>query len=549
MAEQSLAIGVDYGTNSVRALIVDTASGEELGTGVWEYESGDAGILLDASDPHLARQNPADYQKGFNESVKLALQDAAGVNPSEIKGIGVDTTGSTPLPVDAAGVPLALHPEFKDNLAAHAWLWKDHTGAEEAEEISELARSTGVPYLEKCGGTYSSEWFWSKVLKCRREAPGVFAAAHSWVEVQDYLPAWLCGKSDPDEMARGICAAGHKAMYHKDWGGLPSEEFLGKLDPDLAALRGRLYSETKAVGELAGHLTAERAAECGLAPGTAVSVGAFDAHLGAVGSGIKPGVLVKIMGTSTCDVMVGSLETPDIPGVCGVVPDSVIPGFLGIEAGQSAVGDLFNWCASKLSNGSHEELTAEASKLHPGESGLLALDWNNGNRTILVDPFLTGLLVGQTLHTTAAEIYRAMIEATAFGSKIIIDQIEKFRVPIEAICVAGGIAEKSPLAMQIYSDVLGRKIIVSRSAQTCALGSAIAGAVAGGVYGSVLDGVHAMTGFKDLTYEPTSEGQATYGRLFALYRDLHDAFGKTGRTPDLSGVMKDLLVIRKDAMN
>lgn len=549
MADRSLAIGVDYGTNSVRALIVDTSTGEELGTGVWDYESGEAGILLDHSDPHLARQNPADYQKGFNESVKAALRDAAGVDPSEIKGIGVDTTGSTPLPVDAAGVPLAFDDRFKDNLAAYAWLWKDHTGATEAREITDLGNSSGVPYLEKCGGTYSSEWFWSKILKCRRVAPEVFEAAYSWVELQDFVPAWLCGKSDPAEMVRGICAAGHKAMYHTDWGGLPSEEFLGKLDPELAALRGRLYTKTKAVGELAGHLTEERAAECGLAPGTAVSVGAFDAHLGAVGSGIKPGVLVKIMGTSTCDIMVGSLDTPDIPGVCGVVPDSVIPGFLGIEAGQSAVGDLFNWCASKLSNGSHEELTAEALKLQPGESGLLALDWNNGNRTILVDPLLSGLLVGQTLHTSVAEIYRAMIEATAFGSRIIIDQIEKYGVPIEAVCVAGGIAEKSPLAMQIYSDVLGRKIIVSRSAQTCALGSAIAGAVAGGLHDSVLDGVNAMTGFKDLTYEPTQNGQAIYDRLFTLYRDLHDAFGMTGRTPDLSGVMKELLVIRKEALN
>lgn len=542
-------LGVDYGTNSVRALIVDTATGEEIGTSVWNYETGTAGVHLDDKDVHLARQNPADYQKGFIESVRGAVAEAKGVDGfdvSQIVGIGVDTTGSTPIPVDQDGIALALKPEFKGNLHAMAWLWKDHTGYAEAAEITEKAKA--FPYLKKCGGTYSSEWFWSKILRCKRVAPDVFAAAHSWVELQDYVPAWLVGKAKPSDVPRGICAAGHKAMYHTEWGGLPSKEFLSLLDPDLADLRDRLYDETQTSDKVAGELLAEHATATGLPSGIPVAVGAFDAHLGAVGSGIRVGTLVKIMGTSTCDIMIGGADTPNIPGVCGIVPGSVVPEFMGIEAGQSAVGDLFNWCVDKLGNGSHEELTKEALELKPGESGLIALDWNNGNRTILVDPQLTGLIVGQTLHTTAAEIYRALIEATAYGSRKIIERIEEYGVPVKEVVVCGGIGEKSALAMQIYADVLGRTIRISRSAQTCALGSAVVASVAAGVHGSVLEAADAMTGYKDLVYHPHEGGVGVYNRLYAVYSALHDAFGIAGSSCNVSGVMKELLEIRREVV-
>ena len=542
-------LGVDYGTNSVRALIVDVTNGDEIGTAVWNYETGNAGVHEDPRDDHLARQNPADYQKGFFEAVKGAVSDAqsvAGFETSQIIGIGVDTTGSTPIPVDKDGIALALKPEFKGNLHAMAWLWKDHTGYAEATEITEKAKA--FPYLKKCGGTYSSEWFWSKILRCKRVAPDVFQAAHSWVEMQDYIPGWLVGKSNPSEIPRGICAAGHKAMFHTEWGGLPSKEFLTLLDPDLASLRDRLYNTTMTADQVAGGLLPEIADKTGLKAGIPVSVGAFDAHLGAVGSGIREGTLVKIMGTSTCDIMIGGADTPDIPGVCGIVPGSVVPGFMGIEAGQSAVGDLFNWCVEKLGQGSHEELSDEAEKLKPGESGLLALDWNNGNRTILVDPQLTGLILGQTLHTSAGEIYRTLIEATAFGSRKIIERIEEFGVPVKEVVVCGGIGEKSPLAMQIYSDVIGRQIKISRSAQTCALGSAVAASVAAGAHPTVLDAAAAMTGYKDLVYKPNPDAARIYAQLYGLYTLLHDSFGIAGTTNDLSHVMKDLLEIKREVM-
>lgn len=548
-AMPTYTLGIDFGTNSVRALVVDCADGREVGTCVVNYPSGEAGILLDERDPNLARQNPGDWTWSLVQAVHGAISDAKAEDyafvTEEVVGIGVDTTGSTPLPVNRDGTPLGVLPEFKDDLAAHAWLWKDHTGYAEAAEITEKAAAQGRPYLDKCGGTYSSEWFWSKILHCARSAPKVFDAAFSWVECQDYIPAWLTETTDPLTMKRGVCAAGHKAMYHPSWGGLPEADFLATLDPRLASLRERLYEAAVPSDQIAGRLTQERAELLGLPIGLPVAVGAFDAHLGAVGSGVKPGTLVKIMGTSTCDIMVGDESTPDIPGVCGVVPGSVIPGMVGVEAGQSAVGDLFNWAVRLLDKG-HEELSAEAELLRPGESGLLALDWNNGNRTVLVDPLLSGLLVGQSLHTTPSEVYRAMIEATAFGARKIIEQIERHGVNIQEVVNCGGIAEKSPLTMQIYADVLNRPMKISRSAQTCALGSAIMASVVGGAHKDTLTAIAAMTGVKDKVYDPEPSAVRVYDRLYGLYSDLHDSFGQVKRHPDLHGAMKELIKIREE---
>ncbi|MFZ2644322.1 MAG: ribulokinase [Verrucomicrobiia bacterium] len=546
-------IGLDYGTNSVRTLIVNAANGKEVASAVWEYAHGTHGVIL-ARDPNLARQHPADYLEGAEITIKKALalakKTVRGFKAADVIGIGVDTTGSTPLPVDARGIPLAFNKRFAKNPAAMAWLWKDHTGVIEAGEITALAKSIRPQYLAKCGGTYSSEWFFSKILHCLRSAPEVFDAAHTWVECADWIPAMLTGTEAPDKLIVGVCAAGHKAMYNDTWGGYPDAEFLGELDPKLGALRTRLCAKAHTIDRAVGKLTAEWARRTGLPAGIPVAVGAFDAHLGGVGSGIAPGTLVKIIGTSTCDMMVVPVgqQLADIPGLCGIVNGSILPGFYGLEAGQSAVGDIFNWFVNYIQPlgkaGSHEALTAGAAKLKPGESGLLALDWNNGNRTILVDQRLTGLLLGQTLYTTPAEIYRALIEATAFGALTIINRFEEYGVKVGQIVNCGGIAEKNPLVMQLYADVTGRPMKVSRSAQTCALGAAIAGAVVAGAYPDYASAQKAMTGIKSRVFQPKPEAHAIYKELYVIYRKLHDALGTKDWVGNLFDVMKQLIEIR-----
>lgn len=550
-------IGLDYGTNSVRALLVNAQDGREVATSVWEYEHGDHGVIL-SRDPNLARQHPKDYLKGAEVTVREVMGEATcrvrRFRPDQVVGLGVDTTGSTPLPVDRAGRPLAMDRRFAKHPAAMAWLWKDHTGVEEAAEITALARRMRPGYVAKCGGTYSSEWFFSKLLHCCRTSPEVFDAAYSWVECADWIPAALTGTEAPERMKIGICAAGHKAMFHASWGGYPDAKFLGKLDPKLGALRARLANAASTVEEAAGGLTAAWAERMGLTRGIPVAVGAFDAHLGAVGSGIGPGTLVKIIGTSTCDMMVAPMAKalPDIPGLCGIVPGSILPGYYGLEAGQSAVGDIFNWFVNYLQPGgaeagSHEALTAAAAKLRPGESGLLALDWNHGNRTILVDQRLTGLLMGQTLYTRPAEIYRALVEATAYGALTIINRFEEYGVKVNQVVNCGGIAEKNPMVMQIYADVTGRPMKLSRSAQTCALGAAIAGSVVAGVHRNVPSAQRAMTGLKPLVFAPAKTAHTVYRELYPLYRQLHDAFGTAEWQGNLFAVMKRLLEIRAKA--
>ncbi|HEY1489399.1 MAG TPA: ribulokinase, partial [Verrucomicrobiae bacterium] len=534
MAKQ-YTIGLDYGTNSVRALIVNVANGAEVAAAVWGYEHGTAGVIL-SRDPNLARQHPGDYLKGAEVTIKQALATAKksikGFHASQVIGIGVDTTGSTPLPVSKDGQPLTFQKKFAHNPAAMAWLWKDHTGIAEAAEITALARKMRPQYLAKCGGTYSSEWFFSKILKCLRAAPDVFNAAHLWIELSDLVPAALTDTLHPDKFTAGICAAGHKAMYNAKWGGYPDKAFLSKLDPKLGALRDRLPKRVLAVDSAVGTLTVDWAKRTGLSAGIPVTVGAFDAHTGAIGAGVKPGTLVKIIGTSTCDisVRVNTARLADIPGVCGIVDGSVVPGYFGIEAGQSAVGDMFNWLVNYIQPGgkvagSHEELTKGALKLKPGESGLLALDWNNGNRTVLVDQQLTGLLVGQTLYTTPAEVYRALIEATAYGALTIINRYEEYGCKISEVVNCGGIAEKSALVMQTYADITGRPMKISRSAQTCALGSAIAAAVVAGAHKDFATAQKKMTGLKPAIYKPNPKAHAVYQELYALYKQLHDAFG------------------------
>lgn len=556
---QKYSLGLDYGTNSVRALLVNTNNGREIATYVHNYKRGVDGIILDRKNHNLARQDPQDYVESMEICIKQVINQTKkkikNFSSGEIIGIGVDTTGSTPIPVDEKGQPLSFRKEFRNNPNAMAWLWKDHTGYEEAEEITELAKKRNEPYLAKCGGVYSSEWFFSKILHCLRTDSKVFESAYSWVELADFIPGLLTGKQSPAELKRSVCAAGHKAMYNPQWGGLPSKEFLSELDPRLAELRDNLYTKAYSADVQAGKISPENAKKFGLREDVAISVGAFDAHMGAVGAGIKPGVLVKILGTSTCDMMVvpNKERLSDIPGLCGIVDGSILPGYFGLEAGQSAVGDIFNWFTKNFIPKEykvdvHRLLSQKMSKLRPGESGLLALDWNNGNRTILVDAKLTGLILGQTLHTTPEEIYRALIEATAFGAKVIINRFEEYGVKVEEIVNCGGIAEKNRLLMQIYADILGRPMKISRSAQTCALGAAIFGAVAAGKsmggYETVESAQSAMCGLKDTVYRPNQKNRKTYEELFTLYRQLHDIFGTRGSSYNLFNVMKDLLKIR-----
>jgi L-ribulokinase len=554
----AFTLGVDFGTNSVRAVVVGCGDGQIVGTRVFNYPSGDQGVLLDPRDPHLARQNPADYLEGLRASVRGAIADAArdaDFSADRVIGIGVDTTGSTPIPVDGHNQPLALDPKWAGVLAVQAWLWKDHTGAEEAAAITRIAAAHAPEYLAPIGGTYSSEWFWSKIWRCLKAAPDVFDAAHSWVEFADYVPAVLAGVSRPEDVQRGVCAAGHKAMYSDTWGGLPSKAFLARLDPKLADLRDRLYDRAYAADRPAGHLCAEWASALGLREGIAVAMGAFDAHYGAVGAGVRTGTLVKIIGTSTCDCAVAPASggIQNVPGICGIVHGSIMPGYYGIEAGQSAVGDLLKWWVERVCEGDdalHEALTARASALKPGEPGLVALDWNNGNRTILVDPRLTGLIVGQTLHTTRADVYRALIEATAFGARAIVERMIAHGVPVERVVCCGGIAEKNPLFMQIYADVLGYPMMIAGSPQTPALGSAAAAAVAAGAaaggHGSFAEAQAAMVKDGDRQFVPDPAAKRVYDELYGLYRELHDVFGGVaGATAELGTLMKRLLAIRE----
>ena len=557
MNEKRYSLGVDFGTNSVRAVIVDTSKGETVGAAVHEYQRGEQGVLTDPSNPHVARQHPAEYHEGLEASVRGAVEVAGAdvdFSAERVIGIGVDTTGSTPMPVDEEGRPLAFRADFEGNLEALAWLWKDHSAMGEAERITDLAQEYRSEYVGRCGGTYSSEWFFSKIWHCLNVAPEVFEAAYSWVECCDYITALLTGTLRPETMRRSVCAAGHKAMYAEEWGGLPDADFLGMLDPRIAALRERLYERAYSSNVPAGKLTEEWAGKLGLRAGIPVAVGAFDAHYGAVGAGVGEGTLVKIIGTSTCDITVvdKAKGTAEIPGVCGVVDGSVLPGYYGIEAGQSAVGDIFNWWVSEICEGGvdlHETLTRQAAALKPGESGLIALDWNNGNRTVLVDARLTGLLMGQTLRTTRAEVYRALIEATAFGELTILNRIEEYGGPVGRIINCGGIAEKNPLLMQIYADVTGRRMELTRSDQACALGAAIFGAVVAGKavggYDTTEQAQQAMTGTKDTCYEPDPASQKTYGELYKLYKMLHDSFGVAEHSECLYDVMKSLLRIKQ----
>ncbi len=554
-AKNVYGLGIDFGTNSVRSLILDLITGEEIASSVSNFNSGENGILLDEKNPQLARQFPGDYLVSMELAVKATVEKAIekGHDISNIVGVGVDTTGSTPLPVDENLIPLAFKDEFKNNLNAQAWLWKDHTSIKESEQITKLAAEIRHEYIAKCGGAYSSEWFFSKIFHCYNVDREVFESAFTWLECSDYIPVVLSGINKIEDVKRNICSAGHKAMYSEEWGGYPDEEFLNKLSPQMASLKKNL-NKAYSVNEIAGKLSDEWAAKFGLHSGIPIAVGALDAHIGAIGSGVGSGVLVKIIGTSTCDIMVleKNKKVQTIPGVAGVVDESVLPGYIGVEAGQSAVGDIFNWFVSSVLNKDeeyHKVLTEKAEKLKAGESGLLALDWNNGNRNVLADFNLTGLLLGQTLHTKDYEIYRALIEATAFGALKIIERMEEYGIKIDKLVNCGGIAEKNSLVMQIYADILNRPMEIAESAQTVALGAAIVGGFVGmkgkEQFESIEEIQSRVCKVKENIFIPNPNSAEVYSKLYKLYTRLHDSFGKD-ETNNLFDIMKQLIEIKKN---
>ncbi|MTB50429.1 ribulokinase [Lewinella sp. W8] len=523
-------LGLDFGTDSVRALLVDVSSGQEVGTGVSYYPRWKAGKYCQASLSQF-RQHPQDYVDGLVAAVKAALADAPAGTADEVVGIAVDTTGSTPVAVDASGTPLALREEFRDNPNAMFVLWKDHTAIQEAEEINNLCRNWETDYTKYEGGIYSSEWFWAKILHVLRTDEGLRAAAHSWVEHCDWIPFLLTGGKDIKQMLRSRCAAGHKALWHPEWGGLPPEEFLTELDPLLAGLRDRLYVDTHTSDVVAGLLSDDWAGRLGLPAGIPVSVGAFDAHMGAVGGEIKPFYLSRVMGTSTCDILVIPDDHPAakklVRGICGQVDGSVIPQMLGLEAGQSAFGDVLAWFTDLLSWGRPEaskgaliaELSRAAADLPPGGEEI-AVDWFNGRRTPDANQRLRGAIAGLNLGSDAPRVFRALVEAICFGARHIVSRFESEEIPVEGIIGLGGVAKKNPFVMQTLANVLNRPIQVARSEQTCALGAAMFAAVAAGVHPDVPAAVSAMGSGFDATYHPEPDRVKYYEEKYTRYRQL-----------------------------
>jgi len=547
----TFVIGVDFGTDSVRALVVDASDGSEVGTHVHYYTRWSDGMYCDPMNNQF-RQHPLDYVEGLEISIREAVREAPPGTAEKIRGISVDTTGSTPCAVNREGIPLSLTGGFEENPNAMFVLWKDHTAVREAEEINRTARTWGgEDFTRYEGGVYSSEWFWSKVLHVLREDQRVREAAFSWVEHCDWIPALLTDHTDPLTMKRSRTAAGHKAMWHASWDGLPPESFLVKLDPVLAGLRSRLFSETYTADVPVGTLSSEWADKLDLSTDVVVGVGSFDAHLGAVGAEIEPHMLVKVMGTSTCDMItteIGPEGEHLVKGICGQVDGSIVPGLLGLEAGQSAFGDIYAWfkqvlmwpvehmldlCSdaddadknrlrNELSDRLISVLSEEAAKISIGESDEIALDWMNGRRTPDANQALKGAIAGLNLGSTAPRIFRALVEATAFGARKIVDRFVSEGVGIKGVIAIGGIPKKSPFIMQVTADVLNMPIRVADSEQACALGSAMAAATAAGIYPGMADAQKAMgSGFAGV-YEPDPGNAAKYEALYQKYSRLAD---------------------------
>lgn len=548
MKKENYVIGVDYGTDSVRSIVANAANGQEVASAVYYYPRWKDGLYCNPGVNQF-RQHPLDYLEGLEQTITRCLQQAGPAVTASIRAISVDTTGSTPVAVDETGTPLALLPQFETNPNAMFVLWKDHTSVPEAAAINAHAEKYDINYLQYVGGIYSSEWFWAKLLHILREDAAVRAACHSWVEHCDWIPFVLTGGKQASAMKRSVCAAGHKALWAAEFGGLPPDQFFADLDPLLTGFTKKLFTNTYTSDKAAGTLSAAWADKLGLSTDVVIGVGAFDAHMGAVGGQIEPYHLSKVMGTSTCDMLVAPLKEVDgklVKGICGQVPGSVLPGMMGLEAGQSAFGDAYAWFKQVLAWPLQQvlaqttivnketakaiidettdklipELSKQAASLTIDENSELAVDWFNGRRTPDASQELKGAITGLNLGSDAPRIFRAIVEATCFGAKAIVDRFNHEGVPVKGLIGLGGVAKKSPFIMQMMADVMNMPIRIHKSEQTCALGAAMFAATAAGIYDKVEDAMNAMGQGFDTTYNPDKTKVALYQKRYAKYHSL-----------------------------
>ncbi|MBS1747013.1 MAG: ribulokinase [Bacteroidetes bacterium] len=540
--EKAFVIGVDYGTDSVRAIIVDAYNGNELSSSTFEYPRWKKQLYCNA-DANQFRQHPVDYIEGLQHTINDCLQKTGDDVRNHIKAISIDTTGSTPVAVDEAGVPLAMQPQFADDPDAMFILWKDHSSMQEAEEINRHAKKFEINYLKYVGGIYSSEWYWSKLLNILRINKNVRAACYSWVEHADWMPFLLTGGKHISEMKRGVCTAGHKGLWSEEWNGFPPESFFNSLDPLLNGYVSKLPSQTFTADKPAGSLSKEWAEKLGLSTSVLVGIGAMDAHVGAVGGQIEPYYLSKVMGTSTCDMLVApvnEMQGKFVKGICGLVNGSVIPNMIGMEAGQSAFGDVYAWYKNIVSwpllhlteNLFDEEtitsvtnkiipaLSEQASKLSLQEEDELSLDWFNGRRTPDANATLTSVIMGLDLGSDAVKIFRSLVEATCFGAKAIVECFTSQQIPVKGLIGIGGVAKKSPYIMQVMADVMEMPIKINKSEQTCALGAAMFAATVAGIYQKVEDAMQAMGQGFDVEYLPDKNKSQVYQRRYKKYLEL-----------------------------
>jgi L-ribulokinase len=548
MSHKSYVIGVDYGTDSVRSVILDAANGEEIAASVFVYPRWKDGLYCDTAQNQF-RQHPLDHIEGLEFTIRECVHKAGVMVSSGVKAISVDTTGSSPVAVDKKGTPLALTTGFENNPNAMFVLWKDHTSTKEAAEINEHATKFDINYLQYVGGIYSSEWFWAKLLHVLRIDESVRNNCYSWVEHCDWIPFLLTGGKDIHQMKRGVCSAGHKALWAAEYGGLPPNEFFKSLDPLLNCFTSRLFTETYTSDKPAGNLSKEWSERLGLSTDVIIGVGAFDAHMGAVGGQIEPYHLSKVMGTSTCDILVAPMnDVKDrlVKGICGQVPGSVIPGMMGMEAGQSAFGDTYAWFRNLITNSFKNilknsdvinevtadllhkelnekiisELSNEAAKLPLNENDELAVDWLNGRRTPDANQMLKASVMNLNLGTDASRIFKALVEATCFGAKAIVDRFNNEGVPVKGLIGLGGVARKSNYIMQVMADVLNMPIRIHKSEQTCATGAGMFAATAAGIYDKVEDAMASMGQGFDKEFRPDKNNTALYNKRYEKYRAL-----------------------------
>lgn len=533
-------IGIDFGTDSVRAVLIDTANGHEVAAAVREYPRWKDGRYCDPATNRF-RQHPLDYLETLEAAVKECIQGAGPAAAKSVKAISVDTTGSTPIAVDRKGVPLSMHASFAENPNAMFVLWKDHTSTKEAAEINAHAKKLSIDYLKYVGGIYSSEWFWAKLLHILREDEAVRKACYSWVEHCDWIPFVLTGGTDVHQMKRGVCSAGHKALWAEEFGGLPPEDFFASLDPRLKGFRAQLFEKTFTADQSAGRLSPEWARKLGLSQDVLVGVGAFDAHMGAVGGQIEPYHLSKVMGTSTCDMLVApraDMQGKLVRGICGQVDGSIIPGMIGLEAGQSAFGDTYAWFRSMLAwpmkallgdqpelvktvvSRLIPELTRQAQQLPFLDSDPISLDWLNGRRTPDANQEVKAAIDGMSLATDAPAMFKSLVEGTCFGARAIVERFVEEGIPVKGLIGMGGVARKSPYVMQVMADVMGMQLRIHASDQTCAAGAAMFAATVAGIYPNVETAMSAMGRGFEKTYVPNPANRDLYNRRYARYHQL-----------------------------